>query len=108
MQPVHCIPAERLPGLAAIVQAQQQQRKNGSIDPIGVEFHSYLGTSCGSPQCLIRFARLSSSADELVLEAAANGQAAIVTFNRWDFGAAPASFGIELLTPAEAIRRIKK
>ncbi len=47
-------------------------------------------------------------ADELVLEAAVNGQAAaLVTFNRRDFGAVPARFGIEMLTPAEAIRRIR-
>jgi hypothetical protein len=37
-----------------------------------------------------------------------NGQArAIVTFNTRDFGMAPARFGIDLLTPAEAIRRIR-
>jgi len=52
--------------------------------------------------------QLRDPADELVLEAAVNGQAAaIVTFNRRDFGAAPAQVGIELLTPAEAIRRIR-
>jgi len=52
--------------------------------------------------------QLRDPADELVLDAAVNGQAAaIVTFNRRDFGAAPALFGIELLTPAEAIRRIR-
>ncbi len=52
--------------------------------------------------------QLRDPADELVLEAAVNGQAAaLVTFNRRDFGAVPAQFGIDLLTPAEAIRRIK-
>ncbi len=52
--------------------------------------------------------QLRDPADELVLEVAVNGQAAaIVTFNRRDFGTAPARFGIELLTPAEAVRRIK-
>ena len=52
--------------------------------------------------------QLRDPADELVLEAAVNGQAAaIVTFNRRDFGGAPASFGIQVLTPAEAIRRIR-
>jgi len=46
--------------------------------------------------------------DELVLEAAANGQAtAIVTFNKRDFGTIPLQFGIEVLTPAETLRRIK-
>jgi putative PIN family toxin of toxin-antitoxin system len=53
--------------------------------------------------------QLRDPADELVLEAAVNGQAAaIVTFNRRDFGEAPAGFGIDVLTPAETIRRIRK
>jgi hypothetical protein len=35
-------------------------------------------------------------------EAAANGQAAaIVTFNRRDFGTKPLQFAVEVLTPAE-------
>lgn len=37
------------------------------------------------------------------VDAAMNGRAeAIVTFNKRDFGAAPASFGLRLLTPGEA------
>jgi putative PIN family toxin of toxin-antitoxin system len=52
--------------------------------------------------------QLRDPADEFVLEAAANGQAAaIVTFNLRDFGTAPSRFGIELLSPAEALRKIK-
>ena len=53
--------------------------------------------------------QLRDPADELVLDAAVNGQAeAIVTFNKRDFGAAPARFGVALLTPAEAIRRLRE
>jgi len=53
--------------------------------------------------------QLRDPADELVLEAAVNGRAeALVTFNRRDFGAVPVGFGIDVLTPAEAIRRIRK
>ena len=52
--------------------------------------------------------QLRDPGDEFVLEAAVNGQAvAIVTFNRRDFGVVPNRFGIEVLTPAEAIRRIR-
>jgi predicted nucleic acid-binding protein len=52
--------------------------------------------------------QLRDPADELVLEAALNGQAAAnIAFNRRDFGAAPARFGIDVLTPAETIRRIR-
>jgi predicted nucleic acid-binding protein len=52
--------------------------------------------------------QLRDPGDELVLEAAANGRAAaIVTFNRRDFGTVPLQFGIEVLTPMEAVRRIR-
>jgi putative PIN family toxin of toxin-antitoxin system len=52
--------------------------------------------------------QLRDPADEFVLEAAINGQAdALVTFNLRDFGSVPGQFGIEVLTPSEAFRRIK-
>ena len=52
--------------------------------------------------------QLRDPADEMVLEAAANGQAeAIVTFNREDFGNVPLQFGIEVLSPVDVLRRIK-
>jgi putative PIN family toxin of toxin-antitoxin system len=47
-------------------------------------------------------------ADEMVLESAINGQAdAIVTFNRRDFGLAPARFGIGCWLPAEALEKLR-
>jgi len=52
--------------------------------------------------------QLRDPGDEMVLEAAVNGRAdALVTFNVRDFGTAPAQFGVEILLPREAIRRIK-
>jgi predicted nucleic acid-binding protein len=52
--------------------------------------------------------QLRDPADELVLEAAVNGQAAaIVTFNQRDFRHTPATFGIEVLPPVGMLRRIK-
>src|SRR5437773_352959 len=52
--------------------------------------------------------QLRDAADELVLEAAVNGRAAaLVTFNRRDFGAVPARFGVDVLTPVEALRRMR-
>ncbi len=51
--------------------------------------------------------QLRDPGDELVLEAAVNGQAeAIVGFNRRDFGKAPARFGISFLSPGEALGRL--
>jgi predicted nucleic acid-binding protein len=53
--------------------------------------------------------QLRDPGDEMVLETAVNGQAdALVTFNLRDFGAVPARFGIELMIPREAIRRMRR
>jgi putative PIN family toxin of toxin-antitoxin system len=47
-------------------------------------------------------------ADEMVLETAINGQAdAIVTYNRRDFGEAPARFGIGCWLPAETLEKVR-
>ena len=52
--------------------------------------------------------QLSDAGDEMVLEAAVNGQAdAIVTFNRKDYGDAPTRFGIAVLNPGDALREIR-
>lgn len=52
---------------------------------------------------------LPDAGDDLVLETAVNGRAdAIVTFNRRDFEPVAARFGIEILTPGEAVRRLEK
>jgi putative PIN family toxin of toxin-antitoxin system len=52
---------------------------------------------------------LPDADDDMVLEAAVNGRAdAIVTFNRRDFGAVVEQFGIAVLTPGEAMRRLEK
>jgi putative PIN family toxin of toxin-antitoxin system len=45
--------------------------------------------------------------DEMVLETAINGRAdALVTFNVRDYGNAPLEFGVAVLLPREALRRI--
>jgi putative PIN family toxin of toxin-antitoxin system len=53
--------------------------------------------------------QLRDPGDEMVLETAVNGRAdALVTFNVRDFGSVPERFGIEVLIPREAIRRIPR
>lgn len=53
--------------------------------------------------------QLLDADDDMVLEAAVNGRAdAIVTFNRKDYGAVPSGFGIEILSPGEALRRLRE
>jgi predicted nucleic acid-binding protein len=52
--------------------------------------------------------QLHDPGDELVLEAAVKGGAsAIVTFNEKDLREARQSFGIDVIRPGEALRRIK-
>jgi len=63
------------------------------VVPVGIDFQ-------WRPQ-------LHDPGDEMVLEAAINCNAAIVTHNLRDFGDAPARFGLALLSPADALQRIK-
>lgn len=53
--------------------------------------------------------QLTDPKDEMVLETAVNGRAnAIVTFNRKDFEPAVSKFGLEILTPNQALMRSTK
>ena len=53
--------------------------------------------------------QLKDPADEMVLEAAVNGRAtAIVTFNQRDFGLTPGRFGVQVLLPRDAFRRVAR
>jgi predicted nucleic acid-binding protein len=53
--------------------------------------------------------QLHDPGDELVLEAAVNGRAdAIVTFNEGHLREAHKYFGIEVIRPGEALRRVKR
>ena len=53
--------------------------------------------------------QLSDADDEMVLEAAINGQAdAIVTHNKRDFAQAAAKFGIAVRSPADALQQIRQ
>ena len=51
--------------------------------------------------------QLTDPADEIVLEAAINAQASVVTHNRKDFAGVPARFDVEVLAPGDALRRIE-
>jgi len=51
---------------------------------------------------------LPDAGDDLVLETAVNGRAdVVVTFNHRDFEPAAATFGLEILAPADAVRRLE-
>lgn len=52
--------------------------------------------------------QLRDAADEMVLDTAVNGRAeALVTFNRRDFSGVVERFAVEILSPREALRRIR-
>jgi putative PIN family toxin of toxin-antitoxin system len=51
--------------------------------------------------------QVRDAADEMVLEAAINGRARyLMSFNRRDFGAAPARFGVQLCAPGDYLRSL--
>lgn len=53
--------------------------------------------------------QLRDPGDEMVLEAAVNGQAeAIITFNTKDFGGTKSKFGVDILLPREALALVKR
>ena len=53
--------------------------------------------------------QLRDPGDEMVLEAAVNGQvSAIVTHNIRDFASAAPSFGLQVLTPAQTLLKMEK
>lgn len=77
------------------------------LDQVGIFVDAVIAMADPVESHFIWRPQLRDPGDELVLEAAVNGQAdAIVTFNRRDFGIVPQRFGIELLLPGEVLRRI--
>jgi putative PIN family toxin of toxin-antitoxin system len=80
-------------GLSRKQAAEFLEDVGATVVPVGIDFQ-------WRPQ-------LSDADDEMVLEAAINCGASIVSHNARDFGDAPARFGLSLLSPAEALRRIR-
>jgi putative PIN family toxin of toxin-antitoxin system len=77
------------------------------LDQVGIFVDAVIAMADPVESHFIWRPQLRDPGDELVLEAVVNGHAdAIVTFNLRDFGTVPQRFGIELLMPAEALRRI--
>jgi predicted nucleic acid-binding protein len=77
------------------------------------EVGNYLDGLIGMAEAVRAFIRwrpqLRDPGDELVLEAAVNGQAdAIVTFNERHLREARTNFGIDVIRPGDALRRIEK
>ncbi len=130
---VAAVRSDRGASRAVLVAALEQRYAVVASMPLMLEFESVLtrpehlaaaGISAGDVDVLldalalvvepIRISYLwrpllPDAGDDLVLETAVNGRAdAIVTFNRRDFEPVAARFGIEILTPGEAVRRLEK
>ena len=57
----------------------------------------------------LRRPQLRYRGDEMVLETLVNGQAqAIVTFNLRDYGVAPNKFGVDVMLPRDALRKVQR
>jgi len=93
---------------AICLMAEHRMAAGLSQEQVGVFLDAVLAMADPVESHFMWRPQLRDPGDELVLEAAVNGNAAaIVTFNQRDFGDTPAKFGIELLSPAEMLRRIK-
>lgn len=92
---------------AACMRAEHQRAAGLSEAEVGIYLDAVIAMVDPVETHFLWRPQLRDPADELVLEAAVNGRAAaIVTFNVRDFGAIPQMFGIEILAPRDAYRRI--
>lgn len=79
-----------------------------SVREVGIFLDAIVAMGEPVPVHFLWRPQLRDPNDEMVLEAAVNGRAdALVTFNMRDYGTVPARFGVDLLLPREAIRRIE-
>ena len=89
----------------AVLKREQHGLKSGEMDG----FLSELAQMIDPVE--IRFVwrpLLTDPGDEMVIEAAINGRVrAIVTHNRRDFESAAVRFGIEVLSPAQVLERLR-
>jgi putative PIN family toxin of toxin-antitoxin system len=93
---------------AVLKRAEHRLATGMSLEAIDL-FLAALASSCKGTEPNFRWRpQLADPGDEMILEAALNGGAtAIVTHNFKDFGAATTQFGIAVLTPQEALKRIR-
>ena len=94
---------------ATCLLAEHRLAAGLNLDEVGIFVDAVLAMAEPVESHFLWRPQLRDPADELVLEAAVNGRAAaIATFNLRDFGTAPARCGVEILTPADVVRRIRR
>jgi putative PIN family toxin of toxin-antitoxin system len=92
---------------AVMTRAQHLLASNLTVEDVGILLDAV--ASVGEPvrSAFLWRPSLRDADDDMVLEVAVNGRAdAIVTFNRRDFRPAEEQFGIEVLSPGAAIKRL--
>jgi putative PIN family toxin of toxin-antitoxin system len=94
----------------AVLQRPEQQLATGMNPKDVAEFlAAFASTAEAVDLNFLWRPQLRDPADELILEAAANGRAAaIVTHNVGDFRPATMRFGVRTLTPAEFLKELSK
>jgi putative PIN family toxin of toxin-antitoxin system len=94
----------------AVLQRPEQQLATGmNLKDVAEFLAAFASTAEPVDLNFLWRPQLRDPADELILEAAANGRAAaIVTHNVGDFRPATMRFGVRTLTPAEFLKELPK
>jgi putative PIN family toxin of toxin-antitoxin system len=92
-----------------LMRPEQRQATGLTIQEVGVFLDGLASLLIPVMPYFLWRPRLRDPDDEMVLDAAVNGRAdAIVTFNKGDFLPRATQFQLEVLTPAEALRRLRR
>ncbi len=94
---------------AAMTRAEHLKAAGLSVEDIAVLLDAVAAVAEPVRLAYLWRPTLPDADDDMVLEAAVNGRAdGIVTFNLRDFGPAAEQFGIAVLPPGEAVKRLEK
>jgi putative PIN family toxin of toxin-antitoxin system len=94
---------------AVLMRLEQQQTTGLTVQEVGVFLDGLAALLTPVMPYFLWRPRLRDPNDEMVLDAAVNGGVdAIVTFNVDDFLPGATQFQLEVLTPAEALRRLRR
>ena len=92
-----------------VLKRPEHLRAMGTTTASTDGFLSALASGSGAVEVHYRWRpQTRDPSDEMVLEAAINGRAsALITHNVRDFGDAASGFGVQVLRPADALRRFR-
>ena len=92
----------------AVLKRPEHRRASGmSLADVDIILDQIAASTQHVPLFFLWRPQLRDAKDDMVLETAVNGQAAvIVSFNVRDFGEAPRRFGIEVTRPGDLLRRL--